>query len=79
MEWAGSAWLSAVGGRKQLKKAALANQVMVSDTWFFPLAKLEESFVGYISLMTSVCFPHMNMDITELFTEFLRRDAGVTC
>ena len=79
MKWANSAGLSAVGGRRPLRKAALANQVIVSDTWFFPLAKLEESFVGYISLMTSVCFPLMNMNIAELFTEVLRRDAGVAC
>jgi hypothetical protein len=52
---------------------------MVSDTWFFPLANLEESFLGYIPLMTSVFSPHMNMDIAELFTEFLRRDTGVAC
>jgi hypothetical protein len=35
--------------------------------------------MGYIFPMTSVCFPHMNMDIAELFTEFLRRDTGVAC
>ena len=79
MEWACSAWLSAVGGRRQLRKAALANQVMISDTWFFPLTNLEESFLGYIPLMTSVFPPHMNMDIAELFAEFLRRDTGVAC
>jgi hypothetical protein len=50
LEWANSAWLSAVGGRWQLRKAALANQVMVSDTWFSPLASLDELFLEHISL-----------------------------
>jgi hypothetical protein len=50
LEWTNSSRLSTVGGRWQLRKAALENQVMVSDTWFFPLASLEESFLEYISL-----------------------------
>lgn len=53
---------------------------MTSDTWFFPpLANLEESFLGYISLMASVFFPHMKMDISDPFTNFLRRNTGVAC
>jgi hypothetical protein len=79
LEGACSAWLSAVDGRRPLRKAALANQVMVSDTWFFPLANLEESFLGYIFPMTSVCFPQMNMEIIDLFVEFLRWNKGVAC
>jgi hypothetical protein len=79
LEWACSAWLSAVGGRWQLRKAALANQVMVSYTWFFPQASLEESFMWYIPPYEMCVFPHMNMDIAELCTEFLRRETGVAC
>jgi hypothetical protein len=29
--------------------------------------------------MTRVCFLSINMDITELFIEFLERDMGVAC